>query len=27
LKIYLWNEDKKIGYIDNFEIRLIKLVD
>lgn len=25
LKIYIWNEDKKTGYIDNFEVRLIKL--
>jgi len=23
LKIYVWNENKKTGYIDNFEIRLI----
>jgi len=25
IKIYVWNEDKKIGYIDNFEIRMIKI--
>jgi len=25
LKIYIWNADKKIGYIDNFEIKIIKL--
>jgi len=25
LKIYVWNEDKKTGYIDNFEIKLIRI--
>jgi len=25
LKVYIWNEDKKTGYIDNFEVRLIKI--
>ena len=25
LKIYLWNEDKKVGYIDDFEVKLIKI--
>ena len=27
LKIYVWNENKKVGYIDDFEIRLMKISD
>ncbi|MCL2290735.1 MAG: glycosyltransferase family 39 protein [Bacteroidetes bacterium] len=25
LKVYVWNEDQKTGYVDNFEVRLVKL--